>query len=194
MCAVGLQQRCGRPTVEVRWAHGTLAVGPPQRCRTLAVGLPQRCLHERCGRPAARVLSAYIRGAVGLHQRLSADSTRALGYVRLPMCPHKRALLFVAGAASQVHVSQDFYELVDMPESYWHRQATVSVKNLGQVRTWYHDPLLFGRQPFQAESPRLSAREASEPEGVAGSGDGTITLHSMSYERSRALLKAGSDH
>ena len=48
-----------------------------------------------------------------------------------------------SGTASQVHVSQDFHDIVDMPESFWCRQETVTVKNLGQIQTWYHDPLLF---------------------------------------------------
>eukprot|EP00802_Teleaulax_amphioxeia_P006215 Tamp_06219.p1 GENE.Tamp_06219~~Tamp_06219.p1 ORF type:complete len:713 (-),score=106.40 Tamp_06219:116-2254(-) len=186
--AAGLIDRDGEPKNDKANARRALAIAEDMIRAARKVRPP---LNRHGERPP------FIEIRVGIHQ---GDITcGVLGKLQprfqvFGSAVNMAARMEQSGAASQVHVSQDFYELVDMPESYWHRQATVSVKNLGQVHTWYHDPLLFGRQPFQAESPRLSAREASEPEGVAGSGDGTITLHSMSYERSRALLKAGSDH
>lgn len=43
-----------------------------------------------------------------------------------------------SGAASQIHVSQDFYSVVDLPESVWSARRRVAVKNMGEVDTYYH--------------------------------------------------------
>jgi hypothetical protein len=46
-----------------------------------------------------------------------------------------------SGAPSQVHVSRDFFETVDLPETVWCHRKRVTVKNMGEVETYYHDPL-----------------------------------------------------
>ena len=46
-----------------------------------------------------------------------------------------------SGLPSCVHVSEDFHELVALPESIWCKQQYVTVKNMGDVKTWLLDPL-----------------------------------------------------
>ena len=58
-----------------------------------------------------------------------------------------------SGTASQVHVSQDFYDLVDLPENMWCDRKVVTVKNMGQVQTYYHDPLRCRRHGSMTQLP-----------------------------------------